>query len=383
MTLLEWDDARVPNASGALGAAFESVGDAFIENFADDGDIGACFAATIEGEIIVDIRGGWRERQRETPWTDETIACVYSTGKAVLAQLVVREVSSGRLDYAAPVAQYWPEFAAREKEAITLGEALSHQSGLVAFPAGTPPETYLDWDAACAIIANMAPLWTPGTANGYHPQTFGFIVGEVLRRVTGKTVGALLSELNSIFNTGVYCGLSQAEIPRTAQMQKPPRPPDLGDITEFKKLAFLSASSAPARVSREAWMSAEIPASNMHANALSLSRLLSPLANNGVGPNGAQLIEPSALESAFSERIRGDDLVLPFNLSWAAGLMRNINHHFGPNEKALGHAGFGGSCIVIDPEKRLTAAYVMNKMSPYLVGDPRALRLINAVYDAL
>ena len=381
MTLIAWDDARVPNASGALGAAFGSVGDAFFENFADHDEIGACFSATIDGETVVDIRGGWRERKQETPWTDETIACVYSTGKAVLAQLVACEVSKGRLDYAAPVAQYWPEFAARGKEAITLGEALSHQGGLVAFPAGTPPETYIDWNAACAIIADMAPLWPPGTANGYHPQTFGFIVGEVLRRVTGKTVGELLRALQP--NTDVYCGLSPTEMTRTAQMQKPPRPPDLGEITELKELAFLSASSAPTRVSRDAWMAAEIPASNMHANALSLARLLSPLANNGVGPDGNQLIEPSALENAFRGRIRGDDLVLPFDLSWAAGLMRNINHHFGPNEKALGHAGFGGSCIVIDPENRLTAAYVMNKMSPYLVGDPRALRLINAVYDAL
>ena len=383
MTATDWTDDRVPNASGALGAAFGGVAEAFAANFADDGEIGAGFAATIDGELIADISGGWCERKRETPWTDQTLACVYSSGKAVLAFLVAREVSIGRLEYDAPISQYWPEFAANGKAAITLDEALSHQAGLVAFPDGTPPQTYLDWDAACSIIAEMAPLWPPRTANGYHPQTFGFIVGEVLRRVTGKTVGALLRELNNAFETEVFCGLTAPEIARTAQMQKPPRAPDLGEITEFKKLAFLSASSAPARVSPEAWMAAEIPASNMHANASSLARLLSPLANNGATPTGENFIEPAVVRSALTERIRGDDLVLPFHLSWCAGLMGNINHHFGPNENAFGHAGFGGSCVVIDPERRLTAAYVMNKMSPHLVGDPRGLRLIDALYEAL
>ncbi len=383
MALSDWSDGRVPNGAGAMGDGFGAVGDAFADNFSDDGEIGASFAATIDGELIVDIRGGWRERRRETPWTDDTIACVYSSGKAVLALLVAREVSDGRLDYDAPVAQYWPAFAAAGKGDITVAEVLSHQDGLVAFPEGTPPETYLDWDAACAVLAGMAPLWAPGSANGYHPQTFGFTVGEVLRRVAGKSVGALLRDLNAGKSIDVYCGLSPAEMARVAPMRKPPRPPDLGEINAYKKLAFLRPSSIPARAGREEWMAAEIPASNMHANASSLARLLSPLANDGVWPGDDRFIDPGVVKGALAERIRGDDLVLPFHLSWSAGLMGNINRHFGPNEKAFGHAGFGGSCVVIDPQNRLTAAYVPNKMSPHLVGDPRAVKLLNALYAAL
>lgn len=380
---MEWTDSRIANASGAIDARFADVAGAFAENFSNDGEIGASFAATIDGELLVDLRGGWRDRRQETPWTDDTITCVYSTGKAVVALLVAREVSNGRLDYNAPIATVWPEFAGNGKEAITLAQAMSHQDGLVAFPENTPPETYLDWDAACAVIEDMAPLWTPGAANGYHPQTFGFIVGEVLRRVTDASVGALLRRTCAEFDCDVYCGLSPAEIARVAPMQKPPRPPDLGEIDDYKKLAFLSSASTPARAGKEEWMAAEIPASNMHTDARSLARLLSPLANHGKRPDGSAFIAGDVVEAALAERIRGDDLVLPFHLSWSAGVMGNINRHFGPNEGAFGHAGFGGSCVVIDPENRLTVAYAPNKMSPHLVGDPRALRLINALYNAL
>ena len=380
---MDWTDPRIDNSAGFLDTRFAAVAEAFAENFSGDGEIGAGFAASIDGQLVVDIRGGWRDRRRETPWTDDTISCVYSTGKAVVALLVAREVSNGRLDYDAPIAAYWPEFAANGKDNITLAQAMSHQDGLVAFPDGTPSETYLDWEAARAVIADMTPLWTPGTANGYHPQTFGFIAGEVLRRVTGSSVGALLRGAREDFDCDIYCGLTSAEIARVAPMQKPPRPPDLGEINEYKKLAFLTRSSIPARAGKEEWMAAEIPASNVHTDARSLAALLSPLANGGKRPDGTSFIAPDIIKEALAERIRGDDLVLPFNLSWSAGIMGNINRHFGPNEMAFGQAGFGGSCVVIDPDNRLTAAYAPNKMSPHLVGDPRALRLINAVYASL
>jgi CubicO group peptidase (beta-lactamase class C family) len=173
------------------------------------------------------------------------------------------------------------------------------------------------------------------------------------------------------------------EAARAAYMPKPPKAPDLGAMNEYKQAAFLKPWSAPGKVSREAWMAAELPASNMHADALSLAKIVHPLANEGRDVSGAAVLSGDAIDAALAERIRGDDLVLPFHLSWSAGLMRNINRHFGPNENAFGHAGFGGSCVVADPENNLTAAYVMNKMSPYLVGDPRAVRLLDAVYASL
>ncbi len=359
---------------------FADVGEAFEANFEAGDELGARFVAYRHGEKIVDIFGGWSDKARQTPWTEETLACVYSTGKSVLALFVARAVAAGDLDYDAPVADVWPDFGANGKEAITLGQAMSHQGGLCGLQEEMPPEEWLDWDAICARIAAMAPLWPPGSANGYHPQTHGFIVGEVLRRVTGRTVGALLYEDEfEARGVDIHCGLKPQAATRTAYMPKPPRAPDLGALTEFKELAFLKPWSAPARVAREDWMAAEIPASNMHATADGLARLLQPLASDEA--EGA--LPAEALEAALRVRIEGPDLVLPFDLSWAAGLMRNRHGHFGPSETAYGHAGFGGSCVVIDPARGLTAAYVMNKMSPYLVGDPRAVRLIEALYAAL
>jgi CubicO group peptidase (beta-lactamase class C family) len=177
--------------------------------------------------------------------------------------------------------------------------------------------------------------------------------------------------------------MNAGEASRAAYMPKPPKAPDLGPLNDFKRYAFLKPWSAPARVSREEWMAAEIPASNMHADARSLAKIVHPLANQGRDVSGEQVLNTDAIDAALAERSRGDDLVLPFHLSWSAGLMRNINRHFGPNENAFGHAGFGGSCVVIDPENNLTAAYIMNKMSPYLVGDPRAVRLLDALYASL
>lgn len=378
-----WSDDRVANAAGVLDERFGSVGDAFVENFADGLELGACFAVMIDGELVVDIRGGHADKAKETPWTEDTIACIFSSGKAVLSLLVAQAVSDGAMNYDCPVAEYWAEFAQNGKVDITVAELLSHQAGLCAIAEEMSPETWLDWDAITGRLAAMAPMWEPCTANGYHPQTFGFLAGELLRRTTGKSVKTLLADCNARYDTQIFCGMSEAQIARAAFMPKPPKAPDLGELNEFTKLAFLSKWASTARVSRDVWMAAEIPASNMHADARSLARILHAFVNEGAAPDGEVLLNENAIAAALKERIRGDDLVLPFNLSWAAGMMRNTNRHFGPNESALGHAGFGGSAVLIDPDNNLTAAYVMNKMSPYLVGDPRSVRPINAVYDCL
>ncbi len=373
-----WADSRVLHASGFLTQKFDLVGEAFAENFADGLELGASFAAIVEGELVVDIRGGFTDRAWEHAWSEETLAGIYSSGKAILALLIAHEAANGRLDYDSPVAEYWPEFAAKGKGQITVAQALSHQAGLCGFPDEMPPQDWLDWGAITDRLAAMTPLWAPGTANGYHPQIFGFLAGELLRRATGRSAGDLIRD----FGLQIFCGMSSSEIARAAFMPKPPKAPDLGELNEFTKVAFLKPWSAAARVDREAWMAAEIPASNIHANARSLASILQPFVNGGRWDGGSYLTQ-EAIDSALKERCRGDDLVLPFELSWSAGLMRNINGHFGPNKKAYGHAGFGGSCVVIDPERKLTAAYVMNKMSPFLVGDPRALRLIDALYERL
>ena len=369
----------IPNFAGVANAAFDPVIDAFADNFSQGLESGAAFCVIVGDEIVVDVCGGFANEKEEKPWADETLACVYSTGKATLAFFVARAVANGKLDYEAPVAAYWPEFAGNGKAEITLAQLMSHQAGLSALSADTQPAAWIDWSAITSQLEAMAPLWAPGSASGYHPQTIGFLAGELLRRVEGKSVGELLREEG----VDVYCGLQPAEMARAARMRKPPAAPDLGEITELKRLSFLAKSSTPGRVAPEDWMAAEIPASNMHANAHGLARLLHPFSNDGRALDGEEVLSAAAIEGAFRERIRGRDLILPFELSWGAGLMRNINRHFGPNENAFGHAGFGGSCVLIDPGAKLTAVYVMNKMSPHLVGDPRPVKLIDAAYNCL
>ncbi|MBI1393340.1 MAG: serine hydrolase [Alphaproteobacteria bacterium] len=359
---------------------FAGVRKALDANFADGLELGARFVAYAHGEKIVDVFGGWSDKARERPWDEATLAGIYSSGKAVCALLVARAVAEGQLDYEAPVAEVWPEFAAGGKGAVVLAEAMSHQAGLAGFTEEMPPEDWLDWDAICGRLAAMAPMWPPRSASGYHPQTYGFIVGEAHRRATGRTIGETLrKDYFEAAGVEVHCGIGEGVAARAAYMPKPPRAPDLGAMNEHKRAAFLKPWSSPARVSREAWMAAELPASNMHATADALAAILQPLASDEV--EGA--LPPEIVEAALRIRIEGRDLVLPFDLQWAAGLMRNNQGHFGPSETAYGHAGFGGSCVVIDPARGLTAAYVMNKMSEHLVGDPRAVRLLDALYEGL
>lgn len=359
---------------GFTATGFESVIDAFAANFDNGGELGARFSAYREGELIVDIWAGWTDRGKTDAWSETTLCGVYSSGKAAMAALVAEAVSNGALDYEKRVADYWPEFGANGKDDVTLAMALSHQAGLCGFAEEMSPADWIDHDLIAARLAAMAPLWEPGTASGYHPQTIGYIVNEVLRRAGAKTIGAKLREKGF----DIHCGMRPDEIARAAAMTKPPSAPVHRD-SELTKIAFLKRWSATAKVGREEWMAAEIPASNMHATAEALAAIVHPLANNGVDINGTQTIDPEMVRAALKSRIVGDDLVLPFHVDWAAGLMKNTNGFFGPSETAFGHAGFGGSAAMIDPAKKLSAGYVMNKMSPSLAGDPRAVALFMAL----
>ena len=365
--------------SGFVARGFEPVRDAFRAGFDAGDELGARFSALREGEPVIDIWAGWTDRDKSDPWTDETLACIFSSGKAAMATLVAEAVSAGVLDYERPVAADWPAFGAEGKEKITLAMALSHQAGLCGFPDAIPPEEWIDREKICTRLAAMAPLWPPGSAAGYHPQTVGYIIGEVYRRATGRTIGAALRA----HGYDIHCGMKRDEIARVANMSKPPSAPVHRKNSPLTEIAFLKPWSAAAKVAREDWMAAEIPASNMHATARALAEIVHPLANDGVNARGERAIDAGALTAALTPRITGEDLVLPFHLTWTAGLMVNTNGHFGPRETAFGHAGFGGSCVMIDPAARVSAAYVMNKMSPSLSGDPRAVRLLTAFAAAL
>lgn len=369
--------------SGHADPRFAAVQDAFAANIESGQDRGAAVAVAVNGEIVVDLKGGFSDKAKETPWSDETLVCVYSTGKAVLSILIARAVEAGLIDYAAPVAAYWPEFAAEGKGEITVAQALSHQAGLPGFTEEIDPRLWLNWDALCAHLAATKPMWEPGTASGYHPQTVGFIGGELLRRTDGRSVGRILREdFTEPHGISVFCGLTDVEMARAAYMAKPKRAPDLGEMNAYKRAAFLLPWSSPGKASRQEWAAAEIPAANMHADAPSLARMLSIVATGGWFGE-TRMLSAQTVEALSVERVRGNDLVLPFDLSFGAGLMRNTGNVYGPNPETLGHSGFGGSCAFADPDARLSFAYVTGEMSEHLRGDPRAGALLDALYGAL
>lgn len=363
---------------------FAPVRDAFAANFESGQELGARFTLVQAGETVVDLWAGFADRQRTRPFDDRTLTPLFSTTKAVAALLIARLVEQGKLWYDQPVAEVWPEFAAAGKAAITVEQVMSHQEGLSGFPDQMEPALWFDWDAICARLAAMAPLWPPGTASGYHPITFGYLAGEIFRRVDGRTMGTVLrDDLAKPFGLDLWIGLPDAEHDRVADLQRPSGLPDFGELNDATKAAFLTPWSSPAGRGQAEWRRMEIPSANGHATAPALARLMGALANDG-WLDGEVILSPALIAEASRERIRGQDLVLPFEMSWGAGFMRNAPVKvWGPGEQTFGHSGWGGSCAFADPETKLAGAYVMNRQSTDLLGDQRPKRLIEAAYAAL
>lgn len=378
----------LPDLHGVCPPRFNAVKDAFAANFTDApeglNELAARFSVTLDGEVAVDLWAGSADTAGRTPFTDRTLVPVFSTGKAVMALMIARCVDKGLLSYEDRVADHWPAFGAAGKDQLTVGQLMSHQSGLPGFSDGVEPAIWFDRQAVLAKLAAQAPLWAPGTASGYHPITIGYLAGELFRLVDGRSMGAALREdFGQPFDLDLWIGLPESEHARVAQLRKPAAAPDLGAIDAIKKAAFLDRGSAPGGRGSTEWRMAEIPSANLHGTARDLARLMSVVATGGTLDRLAVLSEETVAE-ATRERISGQDKVLPFDMSWAAGFTRNQGLNvFGPNPEAVGHCGWGGSMTFADRTARVSAAYVMTRQSPHLIGDPRALRLVEALYGAL
>lgn len=369
---------------GVCAERFAGVRAAFEANFESGEELGARFCLVQAGEVVVDLWAGFADRQRTRAFDDRTLTAVFSTTKAVAALLIARLVDAGKLDYGQRVAEVWPEFGQAGKQDITVEQVMSHQEGLSGFPDEMDPALWFDWDAICEKLAAMAPLWPPGSASGYHPITFGYLAGEIFRRVDGRTMGtALREDLAGPLDLDLWIGLPDAQHGRVADLQRPNGLPNFGEVNAATKAAFLTPWSSPAGRGQAEWRRIEIPSANGHATAQALARLMGALANGG-WLDGETILSPSLIAEASRERIHGRDLVLPFVMSWGAGFMRNAPVKvWGPGEATFGHSGWGGSCAFADPETGLAGAYVMNKQSTDLIGDARARRLIEAAYAAL
>lgn len=369
---------------GFASPRFAGVQEAFAANFKAGEELGARFTLVQAGETVVDLWAGHTDRARQNPFTDKTLTPVFSTTKAVAALMIARLVDQGKLRYDQRVAEVWPEFGQAGKGEITVEQALSHQAGLSGFPVEIDPALWFDWGGTCAAIAAMAPLWPPGTASGYHPITFGYIVGEIFRRVEGRTLGvALREDLAQPFGLDLWIGLPDAEHGRVTDLMRPPGLPDFGELNEATRAAFLTKWSSPAGRGQAEWRRMEIPSANGHATAEALARLMGALANDG-WLDGDMILTPGVIFEAARQRIVGKELVIPFPISWGAGFMGNETVKiWGPGDETFGHAGWGGSCAFADPETKLGGAYVMNRQSSALIGDVRPKRLIEAAYAAL
>jgi CubicO group peptidase (beta-lactamase class C family) len=365
---------------GYVAPGFEHVRDVFDTALADE--LGAGFAAIRDGEVVVDIWGGWANREQTRPWTKETIVPVYSTTKGVSAIIPAILADQGLLDYGAPTAALWPAFGAHGKDRVTIAQTLAHMAGVPGFLNRIDPTIWLDPPAAAEAIAALEPLWPPGTASGYHPLSWGYIVGEIVLRASQRSLGTILREdICQPLGIDFQIGTPESDHARAAEMKKPTRAGDFGEITPPRKAAFFTPWANPARGSTQ-WRKIEIPSANGHGTALSVARLYELYATSGM-IGGVRVLSQEGFDALTRRRWKGDDLVLPFNVDWRTGVIGNSNKFYGPNLESFGHSGNGGSCGFGDPVAGVSAGYVMNQQSNHIMGDPRARRLIDALYECV
>lgn len=368
--------------SGFVAPGFEPVQEAFEANFAEDKELGAGFTALLDGEVVVDLHGGFADRRKEKPWNTSTVVPVYSTTKPIAALTLAHVIDAVPAGYETPVADLWPEFGANGKGAVTIAELVSHQAGLPGFVEPIDPGLWLDPPACAAALAPLAPIWQPGSAHGYHPLTWGYLIGEVVRRIDGRSLGTILREdIAQPAGVDFQIGTPATDHDRIAEIMRPRALPDLGEMNEATRAAFLTKWSSPDR-GGAIWREIEIPSANGIGTSKAVAELYGVYAHDGM-LNGRRVISEAAFGALTQSRVKGQDLVLPYVTEFAAGVMRNNLGLYGPNPDTLCHSGWGGSLALGDPDRGLSAAYVMNRQSNSLQADPRATRLVQALYGCL
>ena len=359
---------------------------AFEANLDSGADVGASFCATVEGETVVDLWGGFADEARTHPWQRDTIVNVYSTTKTMTALTALLLADRGELDFDAPVARYWPQFAAGGKEAVKVSHLMSHSAGLSGWKEPLVKEDLYDWDKVTALLAAQAPFWEPGTAPGYHALTQGYLVGEVVRRITGKSLGTVFrEEIAEPLGADFHIGLPASEDARVAELIAPP-PAEAGlGAGPRSELQANMSDNPPLEVSEtrtRAWRGAEIPAAGGTGNARSVAEVQSLLANGGVA-KGKRILSEAGCRKALELQIEGPDLILGIPTRFGMGFGLAGGAVPLPNPNTIYWGGYGGSLVIIDMDARTTFAYAMNKMAGTTTGDMRAFSLAMAMWEAL
>jgi CubicO group peptidase (beta-lactamase class C family) len=373
---------------GTCAPGFEPVRTAFAANFAERDEIGASVAVVAGGEQVVNLWAGWADPARTRPWQEDTLTNVWSTTKAMTALCAWLLIDRGELDPDAPVARYWPEFAEGGKADMPVRWIMSHKSGLTGLAFPVLVTDYYDWEKITSLLAAQEPLFLPGTVTGYQAITYGFLVGEVIRRITGQSCGRFFaSEIAGRLEADFHIGLPGPELDRCSDLQGVrPSEDEQAAIAQAYANAHPAAMAAlvnPALTGDEAneadWRMAEIPAANGHGTAAALATICGAVADGS-----ERLVSARTLEVARAGEGLYTDLVLGVPLEFGLGIgLSGTGQHYGPNPKAFGHDGFGGSAVGADPEAGLAFAYVMNRMGMNLLDDPRKMAVIDGVYKSV
>jgi CubicO group peptidase (beta-lactamase class C family) len=372
---------------GTCDARFAAVRDALRANL-DGDELGASITINLDGQTVVDVWGGWRDQARTQRWQPDTVVNVWSTTKTVTSLAMLMLASRGKLDVYAPVARYWPEFAAAGKERIEVRHLLSHTSGVSGLNQPASIEDLYDWEKSTSRMAAQAPWWEPGTASGYHAMNFGHLLGEVLRRVTGKTLKQFVAEeIAGPLGADFQIGAAPADTDRIAPVVPPPPLPfDLAsmDPTSPVVRTFTGPAVDASAANTPGWRAADIGAANGHGNARSVARVLSSVTLGG-RVDSTELLSSDAISLIFDQQSNGVDLVLGLPLRFGIGyglpLLESIPYI--PQGRVCFWGGWGGSFIIMDLDRRLTIAYMMNNMAPGIIGSARSESYVRAAYAAI
>jgi CubicO group peptidase (beta-lactamase class C family) len=373
---------------GSCDPRFVPVRDALAERLHSGEELGASVLVNVGGTDVVDIWGGWADEGRTRAWGKDTIVNVWSTTKTVSALAVLMLIDRGRLDPFAPVITYWPEFAAGGKEEIEVRHLMSHTSGVSGWESTTSIEAIYDVEPAAARLAAQAPWWPPGTASGYHAISHGHLLGELVRRASGKSLKRFIAEeIAEPLGADFQLGAAQADRERVAEIV-PPRPPGIDvEALDHDGPAYKTFTGPPMRpriANTDAWRRAELGAVNGHGQARSVARVLSALSLGGA-VDGVRLLSPETIELIFEQQSHGVDLVLGVPLRWGMGLAlpeADTVPYVSPGRTCY-WGGWGGSMVICDLDREITIAYVMNKMAPGIIGSDRSEAYVRALESCL
>ncbi len=361
---------------GTFDERFVAVRDALAQSLEAETDLGASVAVVLDGQPVVDVWGGFSDPERTRPWGRDTITNVWSTTKTMtfLCALILADL--GELDFHAPVVRYWPEFAANDKRRVEVRHLMGHTAGLCGWAEPMAPEDLADWEKCTSVLAAQAPWWVPGTASGYHSFTQGYLIGEVVRRITSQSIGTWFAEqVARPLGADFHIGLVESEDDRVSVVVPPP-PMDYPPIDpdSIPGRTFTNPPLDATLPSRAWWRRAEIPAANGHGNARSVAAVQAVVAGRGEA-GGVRLLSERGCEAIFEEQAHGTDLILgtPIRFGMGYGLASEARD-VGP--RACYWGGYGGSVVVADLDSKMCVSYVMNRMENGVNGDPRGDRVV-------